>query len=93
MEKKITLEENHTIEINGAVLTPELINQIKSLQECENELIKSFKDLIAESICFMVKEIVDYSGTDKESRKEYLLSLSASLSYCRDYLTDLQKPE
>lgn len=92
MEKKITLEENQTIEINGVVLTPTVIEQIKSFQDHENELIKSFREYIAESICFMVKESIDYSGIDKESRKDYLLTLSANLSYCREDLINLKKP-
>lgn len=93
MVRKITIEENETIEVNGAVLTPNVIKQIKSFQECENEFLKSFREYLAETICFMVTEATDYHGIDKESRKEHLLYLSASLSYARNYLSDLQKPE
>lgn len=92
MKKKITIEENHMIEINGVLLTPEVIKQIKSFQENENELIRQFKEYIAEAICFMSKEVVDYSGLDKESRTKYLLTLTANLSYSRDYLTELERP-
>ena len=91
MKNKITLEENQTIEINGAVLNTKVISQIKSFQDDQNDCIESFREYIADSICFMVKESIDYSGLDKESRKEHLINLSSDLAYCRDFLNNLKK--
>jgi len=92
MEKKITLEENQTIEINGAVLTPRLIEQIKELQRNGNISIEYFREYMADAICFIARETVDYSGIDKEERTEILNTLSCNLSYCRDYLIELRRP-
>lgn len=93
METKITLQENQTIEVNGAVLTFKTVEQIKSFQENENECLKSFKENIADVICFIAKEAIDYQGIDKEAREKYLMFLSADLSYCRDSLNELQSPK
>lgn len=93
MENIITLEENQTIEINGAVLTKSVIDQIKDFQDSKNTSIEEFRKHIADAICFMAIEAIDYSGIDKESRKERLLSLSAELAYCREALSGLSAPE
>ncbi|MGD9928880.1 MAG: hypothetical protein AB7U05_02575 [Mangrovibacterium sp.] len=92
MEKKITLEAGQTIEINGAVLTPRLIEQIKAFQENGNIQINQFREHIADAICFIARETVDYDGIDKEERNEILNTLSCDLSYCRDYLIKLRRP-
>lgn len=93
MEKKIIkIEENQVIEIDGAILTPELIKQIKSLQDDNNDLVDSFRKDMADAICFIAKESAGYSGIDKESFKENAHSLIADLAYCRDYLVNLEKP-
>ncbi|WP_053178742.1 hypothetical protein [Sunxiuqinia dokdonensis] len=92
MEKQIKLEANQTIVVNGAVLNTKVAEQLKTFQENDNESIKDLKGYIAEAICFISKEVLDYTGLDKESRTEYLMNLSSDLSYCRDYLTELEKP-
>ena len=92
MEKQIKLEADQTIVVNGAVLNTKVAEQLKTFQENDNESIKNLKGYIAEAICFISKEIVDYPGIDKESRTKYLMNLSSDLAYCRDYLTELEKP-
>ena len=47
---------------------------------------------MADAICFIARETVDYSGIDKEERTEILNTLSCNLSYCRDYLIELRRP-
>lgn len=93
MEKKIIkIEENQVIEIDGAILTPQVIKQIKIFQDGNNECIDQFREYMADAICFIAKESADYSGIDKVAFKENAHSLISDLAYCRDYLKILEKP-
>lgn len=91
MEKKITLEENQSVEINGVILTPTIIKSLSFLQKDENEVLTGIIDTMAESVCFITKEAADSHGTDREKRKEQLLTLALDISYYRDYLKELKK--
>lgn len=90
---KITLEENQTIEINGAVLTPEVIKVINNFQENENEVLEGILRDLAETVCFLTIEAFDYVGIDKSIRQKKLLDLSLDISYYRGWLSDLQQPK
>ena len=92
MENKISLQKNETIEINGAILTTIVIEQIKSFQDYRNECLDSSRKHIADAICFIAKESIDYSGLDKESFQQNAFGIIADLSYLRDYLKELEKP-
>ena len=50
METKLLNLENGAVEINGAVLTTEVINVIKYFQDFDNQCIDSFRGYIAEAI-------------------------------------------
>ncbi|MDP2887474.1 MAG: hypothetical protein Q8P34_00740 [Bacteroidota bacterium] len=93
MKKQITLEENETIEINGIVLTPTVIKQLRAFQENENELIQRVNADLAETVCLLVTQSFEYDGIDKGIREKKLLDLSINISYYREWFIDLQAPE
>lgn len=49
MKKEHTLEENETIEINGAVINKACADQLKSFQESDNAIIKEIQKDLADA--------------------------------------------
>lgn len=90
MEKKITLQENDSVEINGAIITTKVAQQLKELQQNENEMARDFSGYVSDSVCRLVKVLCEYNELEKEADGVKLLSLLANLSYCKDYLTELE---
>lgn len=88
MENKLLNLETPTKEIGGAVLTPEVINQIKSFQDFDNYCINCFRGYIAEAICSLLLALDNHSGLDEEATNR----LITDLSYCRGYLKELEGP-
>ncbi len=90
MEKKMLLNENETIEINGAKLTPEVLKQIASFQEDENRYIEYIKASISDAICYMIQSVDGYSGTDKVPLTKAVLRNATDLTYYREILNSLK---
>jgi hypothetical protein len=93
MEKRIiTLQANETIEINGAIITATVAKQLKEFQQSENEMARDFREYISDSICRLVIILGDYNELEKEADGDKMLSLLVNLSYCKDYLTNVEAP-
>ncbi len=86
MEKKISLKENEVIEINGAKLTPSILEQLKDAQGSGGVNIETVKEYIADAVCYMLVSVDRYSGIDKETLKGNVINIATNLSYCREDL-------
>jgi hypothetical protein len=80
--------KNH-IEIEGVVLTPEAIKELKYIQEHDNENLKFYLDLLAECACF-IGSIFTHLNDSKE--KEEAAQRMVDISTIREYLKHLKKP-
>lgn len=74
------------IEINGAVLTEEAINIIKTFQEENNVLINNQLETISDAITF----IAIHANGDAEDKQ--MKKLVQDLSFAKTFLKDLKKP-
>ncbi len=76
------------IQIEGAHLTPEAISRLIELQEHDNSHINIIRDYIANTICFIVKNMDSFSTSDAKEANQNI----TNLSFVRDYFNDLRKP-
>ncbi|HZK97522.1 MAG TPA: hypothetical protein VFC67_25195 [Prolixibacteraceae bacterium] len=76
------------IEIEGVILSKSAINYLKALQDRGNEDIISMREIIADVVCFLAKDM-DYI---EDSRNEEISSLINGLSHVREDLNNLRKP-
>ncbi|GEM_PF-2504869 len=76
------------IEIEGAVLTPQLIHYIGDMQDNNNEQVESQRKFIADVICMISGTLNDLYDEDKD----YATKILCGLSHMRVRLTNLMKP-
>lgn len=76
------------IEIEGIILTPELVKYIKHLQANDNEFAKEQREIIADIICDIGKEIMVAPASEIEGSAEIIYNLS----HMRDRFKYLMKP-
>ena len=91
---KTNLEEKSVkthIEIEGVILTPELINRLKDFQERDNENVDNFINVIAEAVCFIARNIYMFHEHQEAERKQ-ALQVIADISILRDYMKEFKKP-
>lgn len=84
-----TEEIKKHIEIEGVILTPELLQYLKSLQENDNDQIKIIRDSLADAICFIAS---CFHSFDLQSDRSKASSAMADLSWYRDDIDKLSKP-
>ena len=84
--KKTERKEN--MEIEGIVLTPELIEYIKDMQENDNEQANSQREFIADIICMIGKTLNEIDGEEKD----YAAEMICCLCHMRDRFKKLMKP-
>lgn len=80
--------KNH-VEIDGAIITPEVIERLKHFQENGNDGVTSCREIIADSICLLTLLLDHY---DHEPTKAKAIRAITDLSYLRDYFDELKKP-
>jgi hypothetical protein len=76
------------IEIEGVVLTPQLIHYIGDMQDNNNEQVESQREFIADVICMISGTLNDLHGEDKD----YAAEILCGLSHMRVRFTNLMKP-
>lgn len=86
---KIEKLENPIV-INGAVITPEMANEIKFIQDDQNSLSKKYRDHIADMICMIIQKLDDGNG-DKLIRQE--MAKLIDLTYLRELFSCFEIPE
>lgn len=77
------------IEIQGVILTPEAIEEIKFLQENNNHGIVSDNEYIADAISFLVIGMSTY-GMDGD--RDRIMRTITELSYIRETFKRIAKP-
>lgn len=85
------LEEKNVkthIEVNGVILTPELISRLKEFQKNDNEDIRCCRERIADAICFIGQQL-DYVVEKDMKKVRFLIT---DLSFICDHFNDLKKP-
>ena len=82
------IEAKCNLEVEGVTLTASAIKRLKSLQDRNNEDLKSTREIIADVVCFLAKKM-DYI---EDAENEEISSLMNSLSHIRENLNDLSKP-
>ena len=91
---KTNLEEKNVkthIEIEGVILTSELLKCLKGFQDHDNEELDSLANVVAEAVCFIGSNIYMFHDHQDEERKEALQVIS-DLSIVRENLKKLKKP-
>lgn len=76
------------IDIEGIILTEELIKELKELQDDCNDTILSYRDVISDAICFITRLMIDM---DKDELDE-AIEINTSLAYIRIVLNRFKKP-
>lgn len=76
------------IEVSGAILTPECLNQIYTLQEHDNEMIDMCQKYISEAVCQLAISI-DHTDPESAAKSQRIL---IDLSYVKNYFNDFRKP-
>ena len=84
----MTTEPKQILEIDGVVLTPQLIQTLRNLQESDNDLLHDSTSRIADAVCMLVKM---RDSVDEYILKEYHLLLT-DLTLIRDRMKLLAKP-
>jgi hypothetical protein len=74
--------------VNGVVLTPEAIDQLKVMQEANNSYIKDERRILADVVCFIASHLDEISDSEKEKG----IALIKDLSQTRDWMEIIQKP-
>lgn len=80
--KKITLEENETIEINGAVINVKCAKWLKVYQEDNNSTLIEIREYISESVSSLIlaMEYLDEATAEQMfNQAKYLLMTSQNL--------------
>ncbi len=76
------------IEVEGVILTPEVIARLKSFQDNNNDTIQSIRETIADAVCFIGQNL-DTVHSDDFTKIQYLIT---DLSFIRNYFDELRKP-
>jgi hypothetical protein len=79
--------ESKTIEVEGVILTPQCIEQLKEFQAENNETIKQFKEFMSLAIGFILQQ-TENCGTIEWQIESKLLA--TQLTYYREYLNNLK---
>lgn len=82
-------EVKNNIEIGGAILTPELIDWLKGMQNHDNEDIQLARETIADAVCFIGSVFYMF---DNELEKKRAAKSMADLSNVRDSFDKMCKP-
>lgn len=79
--------ERKPIEIEGAILTTDILTTLKAWQEEDNGVVKSYVNILADCICYLAKTVFNENGEDQE-----LKNLFFDLSTLKDDLKAFSKP-
>ena len=82
------LDSNDLVQINKAILTPEIINCLESLQADNNLGLQIIQDDIANAVCFLGRCI---TMLDDDCQEE-INNVIAALSQTRRTIKELEKP-
>ena len=85
METKKVIKIGKNFKIGKAIITPELLSEIENLQDNENYMIVSQKDVIADIICLMLRENAGDPGKEE-------ISLLTDLASIRLNMDSFSKP-
>ena len=88
MEKKITIEENQTIQINEVKLTEKAIREIDCIQQDSNGLLNDYINYVSDAVCFLGKTQLHFDDDFLTESQ----SLVQGLSYIHDFLRYLKTP-
>jgi hypothetical protein len=75
-----------SIEVNGVVLTPQMLRVIKDWQDCDNDLLHGYTEDIANVLCDLIIFTDGKPGDYIEMKNNFL-----ALSYLRKKLQELMK--
>lgn len=73
------------VNIEGVFLTPKAIESLKALQDDNNEILSSFREILANSVEHIC---MDMDGSNMKEKCD----LIESLSFIRRYLQEIMKP-
>lgn len=73
-------------EINGIILTPEAIEELKNWQKNDNEDIKVYRETIADVVCFLARNFSQFNCDDE------VALLMEELGFLREKFKLLMKP-
>lgn len=76
------------INIEGVILTPELILYLQQMQSSNNENTKATRECLSDIVCFIGKQLNEMEDDDKI----YAAELICNLSNMRDGFKTLMKP-
>lgn len=82
-----TPEIKTNIDVDGAALSQECIEQLKAFQENRNDLIDSNQKIISDAVCLLAIHI----DMEKPREAEKIQTLLTELVYLKDYLDNLRK--
>ncbi len=79
------------IEIEGVILTPEVIKSLKGWQEHDNEQLDYMVNALADAVCFIGSNIYMFHEHQDEERKK-AFEIISTLCFVRDHVKELAKP-
>jgi predicted RNase H-like nuclease len=82
-------DQNVSSEIAEQSLTAEAINQLKKLQENENEELEMNLNTLANSVCYLASLIQRYQLNDLDTKK--VIIIISDLALVREELLKLRK--
>ena len=77
------------IEVEGVILTPELIEYLKELQEDDNNGVKSERETLADIACFLGSNLFMFETDFERIKVSHFIS---DLAIIRDKFENLRKP-
>lgn len=77
------------IEIEGVIITPEIIEELRYLQKNDNESLQLLRETLSDAVCFIGS--IAYTFDDDEERKQALQAM-ADISMVRNNLQKFKKP-
>ena len=84
------IETKETVSVNGAIITPAIVEMLKGLQERDNAEINDWSGYIANAICLFVM-LEDVVGNVHFNDKMHVCAIN--LSFIRDNLAALAAQE
>lgn len=82
-------ETKTCLQVEGVMLTEELLEMLKRYQDNNNEELKMEKESIADAVCYLAYLMVGFISDDEIKKASEIIG---NLSSVREHLDDLKKP-
>lgn len=83
------METKTNIEVQGAILTPELLGELHDLQQHSNSNLMVYTDAVTNSICYIASQM---ASMDNGTELITAARIAAELSMVKQLLEKFKKP-